>query len=707
VTGFVCGIDIGGTFTDCVLAAADGTAMVAKADTTREAPAGAVVTALRTCAAQLDTDLRGLLARTTRVVVGSTLGTNAVVAGERAPVGLLTSRGFADTLFIMRGGLGLTAGRPAEDVLRPQLLRKPEPVVARRNVLPVDERTGPGGEELVRLDAAAVRRAVAELAGRGCQAVAICFLWSCANPAHELAAEQICRQAAPALHVSVSHRVSGRLGEYERFAATVFNAALQTTAGALLGEVATELRRYGLDAPVLFSTGLGSAVSADVAADRPLDLLGAGPACGNAASRIIGRATGEADIVLCDMGGTTFDVSLVEAGEPVLAHEHVISGYTMYLPRIEVTSIGAGGGSIARTEDSGGRPLLRVGPASAGAVPGPACFGRGGTAATVTDADVVLGYLPSDRAAPGSSGLSWSAARDAVAACGEPFGWTPEETALAITAVVDGQSADLIREMTIARGIDPRAVALYAYGGAGPVHIGAIARVVGVARVSIPPARLSASWSAFGAARAETRVVLTEPVGVRAPWRAAALRPAMTGLAVRAAELAGRCSGAGETADVSLSARIAYGLQPDGAMLPLPRAIAAEFTDEDGEKLQLAFFDWHEQRYGQGLAYRSAAIYLREITAIVTVYPAAPLAWQSGPTAAARQEPGQREVYWPHLRSAAPTLVYSGEALPAGQPVTGPALIDLPGSTLVVHQGQRAVREPSGLLTLHVQLDAR
>jgi N-methylhydantoinase A/oxoprolinase/acetone carboxylase beta subunit len=434
------GVDTGGTFTDLV--GDDGT--VVKVPSTPAAPAQA----LRTAVAEAAVGEVELLAH------GTTVATNALLQRRLGQVALVTTRGFADVIEIAR------QVRPSlYDVTRD----RPEPLVPRELRFEVGGRIDGSGRELEPVDEASVP----ELPD-GVDAVAVCLLHSDLDPSHERAVAK--ELAARGLDVTCSHEVSPEFREYERTVTTVANAGLRPVCRSYLLDLA------GLARDVLVMTSAGGLVPVADAADVPASLLLSGPAGGARAAAAVAAACGFPDAVAFDMGGTSTDVCLVRSGVPDPAPARVVAGYPVRLPALDIHTIGAGGGSIARV-DSGG--ALVVGPESAGAEPGPACYGRGGAEPTVTDADLVLGRIPARAPFPGLGQLDMAAAEAAIARA--------EVSADGIVTVVDAAMERAVRVVTVEQGVDPRSLALVAFGGAGPLHACAIAEALGMAAVIVPP----------------------------------------------------------------------------------------------------------------------------------------------------------------------------------------------------------------------------
>ena len=482
---YVVGVDIGGTFTDCVALTPDRRIVHAKTPSTHATdPGEGVMAGVSELAEALGRPLSDFLGACGRVSHGTTIGTNLVVERKGARTGLLTTAGHEDALSMMRGG-GRTAGLPFEQVFSVQRTAKPEPLVPRERIGAVFERVDRDGRVVAPLDEARARRTLGELLStHRIEALAICLLWSFRNPAHERRLAEIARELAPDLFVSLSCEVSPQLGEYERAVATVINAYIGPASARYLRTTASRLSERGLAGPFLVMQANGGVIPVGAAERAPLITLDSGPAGGLAGVAKLAGAAGHGNVIATDMGGTSFDVGLVVAGRPVIAETCVLGQYTYRAPHLDVRSIACGGGSIAWVDPH--TSSLRVGPHSAGSDPGPAAYGRGGREPTVTDADVVLGLVRADGFLDGRMPLDAAAARAAVARLGERLGLDVERTAAGILQVNNAAAANLIRQRTIQQGLDPRDFAIYAFGGAGPVHAFGFADELGVKTVVIP-----------------------------------------------------------------------------------------------------------------------------------------------------------------------------------------------------------------------------
>jgi N-methylhydantoinase A len=468
------GVDIGGTFTDVVCRMPDGRLRAVKLPTTHADPSGAVRQALTHLVEAWQVDPASIA----HFSHGTTLATNAVLERKGARIGLITTEGFRDVLEIgrqfRRSPYELEPLAEAPIFLIPGALRKE-----------VRERISHTGEIRVPLDEEALLARTSQLVEDGVEAVAICFLFSFMNPAHELRAQAIIRNAFPKVLTSISYEVDPAFREYERTCITAFDAYTKPVVDRYLSRMEEDLRRADVDGPLLVMLSRGGKCSSRVARQRPVRLFLSGPAAGVMGACSAGRGARIYDLITFDMGGTSCDVALVVDGKPMVSAEGEIAGFPVRVPLVDVHTVGAGGGSIACIDGAG---TLRVGPRSAGSEPGPVCYGRGGTEPTVTDASIVLGYLNPETFAGGSLRLDSAAAQSAIEkSIARPLGLTVQEAARGIHRVVNAQMAEAVRSVSVYRGIDPRHSTLLPLGGAGPVHAVALAEELGIRSVLVPP----------------------------------------------------------------------------------------------------------------------------------------------------------------------------------------------------------------------------
>ena len=659
----VLGVDVGGTFTDAVLLGPDGI-VTGKAPTTPDDQSEGVMTAVREA-------LRGAGARPAdvqRLVHGMTVGTNALLEGRTAPTALVATEGFTDLEEL---------GRQARRDLYRLCAGHPPPIVPVGRRVAAPERCEPEGE-LRPLDEDGLRSRLEGL-DDDVESVAVCLLWGFRHPDHERQVATAVADVLPEAHVSTSHDTAGVFREYERLATTVVDAALSPLLRRYLERLTARAVEEGLPAPKVMLSSGGVADAATAAAHGSWTVL-SGPAGGAVAAARAARLAGAEGAVGFDMGGTSCDVSLVEGGRVAVTSGREVGGRSLALPMVDVYTVGAGGGSIAWI-DAGG--ALRVGPRSAGASPGPACYGRGGEEATVTDADLLLGYLHAGAPLAGGVALDTDAAEDAVGALARQLGLSTEEAAAGIVRVADAEMAQAVRVVTVERGVDPRELALVAFGGAGPLHAARIADELGIARVIAPAA--SGVLSALGLAVSERRRDLVESVLLAGD---AITRRAVADVVHRLARRGREELGEGES-----ELRATYELRYAGQAFEL--AIDGE-PEPDPAELRRAFDRAHTERY----AYDDpdAELELVTVRVAVAVTGIEPDAFPGGsspgiePDARAEREDPSSEPE-PHGRRRSRRAWFGGEwreaavLSPRAGRLRGPAIVDLPGSTLVVPEG--------------------
>jgi N-methylhydantoinase A len=676
--GYSIGVDIGGTFTDCTVVSPSGDVYTGKAPTTPDDRSRGFFDAITVVAERLDLPLRDLLARTERVVHGTTTGTNAIVARHGARLGLITTAGHGDVMFLMRGS-GRTSGLPPDELLDVPATNKPEPLVPRRLIFEIGERVDVDGDVVVDLDEQAVRRAARSLSEAGVEAVCISFLWSIKNPGHEQRAREIVQDEAPQLYVSCASDLVARLGEYERTTAGLMNAYIGPLMLRYVSAIEAGARERGFKRNVLFAQCAGGAITGEEARAAPIRTVQSGPVAGIVSSVFWAQQVGYRNLIAADMGGTTFDVSVIRDCQPLERDLSVFQRYEIALPMLDVESIGAGGGSIAWIDASG---RLNVGPQSAGADPGPACYGRG-DAATVTDADVVLGVLDPQRFLGGRMPLDPERALAAVRRIGEPLGLDPYQTAAGIVRIVDSRMADLLRRMSVLRGFDPREFACLAFGGGGPVHCAAVAREAGMRQMIVPLPRMAAVWSAFGAAACDVIHVYQRSQLLDLPVSSDQVLGPFDALEAQARAQLGQEGFGADRVVLRRTLRMKYAMQVHDVEVPVPEGLGGP---EACDLLIREFERMYERLFGEGSGYREGGV---QVTAFqvratgLTTKPALAMG-----RAAHRPVEDERPVYWQETGRFEPTRVLRAEGEVQFETTQGPALIELPDTVIVVRPGQ-------------------
>jgi N-methylhydantoinase A len=693
---FYVGADIGGTFTDVIVMDQAGDGQLFKLPTTPEDRSQGVLDCLGLAAAHYGLAASDFIRQVAYIAHGTTTATNALIERNGAPAALLTTRGFGDSLLIQRGTASWASAGDASAHYSTR--RWPDPLIPRGRIFEVDERVDSAGAEVVPLNTGQVREAAARMRDAGIEAVAICFLWSFRHPEHERQAARIIAAHWPDVFISLSYEIAPVIGEYERSATTAVNAYLGPVVHRYLGRLEGRLRGSGFTGEFTVMDSAGGVMAAGEAATRAVQMLTSGPAGGVLASAALGRAMSEPNIVTADMGGTSFDVGLVVDGQPLVITAAFDGGYHLAAPRVAVTAMGAGGGSIASVDEGG---ALVVGPESAGSVPGPACYGQGGTRPTVTDADVVLGVIDPDRFAGGRFRLRRDLAEDAIRKhVAEPLGMSLEAAADGIRRVVDAQMADQVRAATIGQGHDPRDFALFAYGGAGPAHAHAFAPEAGLSRIVIPhTATVHSAYGALGSDR--FRLYQATDRQRTPPWAddpAVYLDPDRINL--RFAQLEQRCRSdfpAGPGPGITRYLHIRYRGQAGELAVPVPGPL-------DERSLRELVADFHrryERVYGPGTSLPEAGLETGTFRLEGRAPSPAPALRGGGRSPGAslgQARTGRRPVIFPG--AAVTADVFDAESLPSGCTVAGPAIIDCPATTVVVGLEQTAFLDSNGTILL-------
>ncbi len=682
-------VDTGGTFTDVVVATDKGALHIGKALTARERAFTGIEEGLAQVAEELDLAPAEVLADADVLTYGTTRATNAIVEGKIARTAFFTTAGFPDILLLREGG------KPDPFAHIPF----PKPYIPRQLTWEVDERIDAEGDVFIALDEASVERAIAGADAAGCEAIAVCLLWATVNPAHELRVGELITKRLPGVRFTLAHQLNPVIREYRRASSTAIDASLKPLMQDYIEQLDADLAGAGFSGHLLFATSYGGSWRPDAMVEKPIYSVGSGPSMAPVAAITYAEADLQGrDVIVCDTGGTTFDVGLVSGGAINFTAETWLGGrwvgHITGLRSVDVKSIGAGGGSIAWLDPGG---LLRVGPQSAGAEPGPACYGRGGTAPTVTDAAVVLGYLEPEYFLGGRLTLDVDAARAALEAIAGPLAMSIEEAASAAFVVAAENIVAAIREITIAQGIDPREVGIVAGGGASGLTIGAIARELGCQTVLVP--RTAGALSACGAMYSdlvtefsathytETRDfdvegvngVLSELERQTDAWLAdlADLAPTKT------------------TKELLVDARYRSQVWELPIKLPSTRIDAADGS----AALEHAFHAEHERVF----AVREDGQYLECLVwkcRARAVLPSPPLDEREA-TAGGEAGPEEGRAYFRGL-GFADVPRHDGALLAAGSEIAGPAIVREPTTTVVVYPGDTLRVTPLGNYLLEV-----
>ncbi len=660
------GVDVGGTNTDIVLGGLDGgeALLVHKLPSTPADPSLATVQgAVEAC------ELAGIAPADVGLLLhGTTVATNSLLEHEGATTGMITTAGFRDIVHIGRHR------RPHNFSLMQDIPIQRWPLVRRKHRKVVAERVIPPGEIAVPLDEEATARAVDELREAGVDSICVCFLFSFLNPANELRAGEIVRERHPGADVSLSHQVIAQFREFERFTTAAVNAFVKPKLRGYLERLEAGLREAGFTAPLQIMQSNGGVADVANAAERPVSLLLSGPAAGVIAGKDVGNRAGHENLITLDIGGTSADISVVPGRLLELNPlDNYIAGYPVLSPKLDVTAIGAGGGSIAWVDDAG---AFQVGPRSAGADPGPACYGQGGTEPTVTDAHVVLGRIDPENFLGGRVRLDPGLAREAVAKIAGRFSMSVEQAALAILTIVNANMVREIRVHSIRRGYDPRECALVAFGGAGPLHACEIAEELEIPAILLPPA--PGITSAVGLLATDRRYDVVRTIGV------------LLGdveretLERRFAEM-----------EADVLARFGGGEQPPalrrradcrylGQGYELPISCDA-LGDGWREEMAAGFHGQHEHEYGFCFPDHPIEVVNLRVTGIAEIEAAPVTRARRGGDPAARV--GERPIVFSLDEGPVAAAAYDRERLGEGDRLEGPAIVHEMDSTVVVAPG--------------------
>jgi N-methylhydantoinase A len=677
-TSFEVGVDIGGTFTDIVCREPGGAMRLMKVPTTRSDPSGAVLQSI----IEMEERWGFSVGAIQRFSHGTTVATNAVLERKGARIGLITTEGFRDVLEIGRQ----LRTKVYRLVLEPETPLFLAPGRYRKEV---KERVSARGEILTPLDEQGLLAAADELVDDGAEAIAICFIFSFINSEHERRARELIAARHPRLALSLSHEVDPAFREYERTVVTAFDAYVKPVVDRYLEHLEGGLARAGVKAPLQVMQSRGGLTTAGVARERPVRLFLSGPAAGVIGGRIVGASASVDNIITIDIGGTSADIALISKRKPMLRPEGVIGGFPVRVAMVDVNTIGAGGGSIAHLDASGG---LRVGPQSAGSEPGPACYGLGGTDATVTDASVVLGYLDPSYFAGGKlklmPDLAHRAIRDRVAA---PLGLTVSQAAIGIHRVLNAQMSEGIRLVSVRQGVDPRGYSLVPLGGAGGIHATALARELGISRVVVPriPGVLAAAGLLAAPVEHEVSAAFSTPL---ADFDRAALALALDEIDGRAAELMCAEQIPADEVIISYYADVCYIGQSYNLEIPI------RLEDEDpGARLYRDFLAAHDRVYGHSVDTPAKIVNIRTVHQARGSEMLPEMRFALSDKSAVL---GRRDILVSGEPSAVAATVYNRDALPESFRLSGPAIVQQLDTTTLVEPGWDGVVDQVGNLLL-------
>ncbi|MCB1006546.1 MAG: hydantoinase/oxoprolinase family protein [Acidimicrobiales bacterium] len=670
--GYRIGCDVGGTFTDLICVTPAGDVVLDKTPTTLDDQSRGVMIGIGQLAERFGLTLGELCDQLDLVVHGTTTADNTMIEMNGAAVGLLVTEGHRDEIEMRRVH--------KEQIWDPSY-PAPPPIARRRARIPIPERVGHDGEVLLPLDEDAVRAGIRRLGQLGCTSIAVMYLFSFVNPAHELRTRELILEELPDVeHISLSHEVMARGPEFERVSTTLVNAYVAPTIARYVANLEAELRAAGYRGQLLIMQSTGGVMPPDYVARRAVSILASGPTGGVMGATVAAAAAGAGDFVSTDMGGTSYDLCLVRHGQPEIKTDwNWRYRYYIGMPMVDVQSVGAGGGSIARVRQG----ALLVGPESAGSTPGPVCYGRGGTQPTVTDADAVLGYLPATGFASGRMALDVDAARAAIGRdVAEPLGLDVVEAAWGIERIVNANMANATRKVLAGYGADARSMAMIAFGGNGPVHAWAIARELDMGRVLVP--KTAPAFSALGVLVADYVVdLLRSYVTPLSQVDLARLHELMVEVTDEAAKELAPTGLAPADVSTELCVQMSYQGQNFDMSVPVPEG--TDLTEADLLDLAERFHDLHEA--DRGFAFRHQQPIVRGVRLVARgVTPKPGRLGEAGTCIdAAEARTGSRPAYFVDAYVDTPT--YDGTRLGVGATVEGPALIEEPFTVVVVPPG--------------------
>lgn len=682
---YVIGVDIGGTCTDCVVLDEEGRVTVAKAFSTPPDFSEGVVNAVGLASEQLAASLPSLLRDTRLFLHATTVAENAIIEGDLARAGMLTTRGFEDTLRLMRGGYAEWSGRSEEEIKNVPYVAKPDPLVSPELIKGVQERTDAWGDVVTPADEDDIAAAVKTLMTSGAETLGVCFLWAFANPENELRAEEVVRRLYPEIFLTLSHEVAPVIGEFERSQTVALNSRLGPTITRYLGRLSDHLRQQGYPGTLLIMQAYGGLLDAGKAARKPVGMIESGPASGLVGSRALGQILGYENIIGADMGGTTFKAGVIQQGLIDYAREPMVSRYHYASPKMNMESIGVAGGSIISLDPETRSP--RIGPKSAGSTPGPVCYDRGGQEPTITDVDLILGYLDQryflGGREPLNSTKSWDTFKSKIA---DEFGMDVREAAGEAYRLANSMIYDMLHKLTVERGLDPRSYVLFSTGGTAGMHVGSFAPQLNVSRVVIPHA--ASVHGALGLVSSD--VSYEEQVNrlVRVPGDPDEINATLDAIEARIRQQLVDDAFTEDDIVITRAIEMRYGRQVHVVTVPLDAVGPLSALDLDTAVNR--FTNLYEDRFGQGSGYSEAGIEMVNFRVHGTGLLRKPAltgqeAGDEDPSAALVEK---RQAYFAPSRDFLEARCYAFDRLAPGNIVEGPAIVWSPDTTVVVNPGQ-------------------
>ena len=679
---YIIGVDTGGTFTDSVVMDSKGNIVIGKAETTYDDLANGVWNSISDAAQDMGVTVNELLANTMVFNQGTTIGTNILINFNGVKTGLITTKGFEDVLAIQRAG-GRVAGLDAFEIRHQAVARKPTPIIPKTLIRGVRERIDCFGKVVFPLDEEEVRSAVKELVEEGVEAIAVSLLWSFANPEHELFVKKIAEEIAPDIYVQVSSDVAPVIREYGRTNTVVIDTYVGPPMIKWYKALEDRLQQGGYRHSLLTMQAWGGVMPADRM--RPIGTINSGPAGGTIASKYYADLLGLENVLSTDVGGTSFDVSVLAEARPVFGRETLIMRYRVETPIVEIRSIGAGGGTMAWVDPN--TKLLNVGPQSAGSDPGPVCYMKGGTNPTVTDADMILGYINPDYFLGGKMKLDKQAASSALKKMGKELGMDEVELSAGIFDIQNSHMVDLLRGLLVRRGYHPGEFALFAFGGGGGIHAASYGSMIGVGSIYMFPE--SSVFSAFGISTADIQQIYNKFDHYFMPADPDKLSKSFEELEHKALADMLRMGFKEKEVTLRRELEMKFGRQVHVEIMPIE---SKRYSEEDIKKLETDFVEHYTNVYGEGGAFVEGGTQILNLRVTATVAVPTPSIKKrtKGSSDAKPAIKGEREVYWTSFQGFRPTNIYDFDRLDAGMMFDGPAVVEAATTTLVILPEQTA-----------------
>jgi len=685
--GYVVGIDIGGTGTDCVVMDEDGILTVGKAFSTPPDFTEGVLDAIQVAAEKLEMDLATLVANTWLLLHSTTIAENAVIDGTLAKGGLLVTRGFEEMLFMTRGAYGRWSGLSEEEKKNPLITDKPPPLVPFFLIRGIGERTDCVGEVLLKPEEKEIEKAIQELVRDGAESIGACFLWSFVNPDNENIVKKVLQEKYPEFFFTLSHELAPVLGEYERTSTVALNILLGPLAHKYLMNLGKALGGKGLHGRMLVMQSYGGLLPSEEASTRPVGLVESGPVSGLVGSKSLGELLGFDNIIAADMGGTTFKAGVIRKGLIAYQWEPKVLRYNYTLPKMDIVSIGLAGGSIVSLDPRTNAPM--VGPRSAGARPGPVCYGFGGNEPTVTDVDLILGYLNSQFFLEGRAKLDGENARRVFKSkIADPLKMDVMEAASSMYELTNVLLHGMLHKLVIEKGLDPRDYVLFSYGGTAGMHLGAFAQELGVKAVVIPYA--ASVQGAYGLVSADIAHETQTTRPTRVPGTADVVDRIFRTLMDKTTEQLKSEGFKDEDIVIRRAVDMRYRRQIHVVTVPVEAKDAV--TENDLDRTYDTYEKMYEERYGKGSAYREAGMEIvsfrvRGIGQLRKPELKEQELMAPDPSPAFVEN---RRAYFAATRSMRDAKGYDFEKLLPGNEVEGPSIIWTPITTVVVNPDQKA-----------------